>query len=175
MSVDLGPTLFIICWPTGTARIVGCSQERLRSASGGGMGPKPVSPLSFFRYSVCWAGFSFNKGLKESTPLARHSLIYVLQPFPILGYFCTMCLSIFRSRKGLPMATTKDCALVRAVLKTYGSQMPLVGLRLEPSFQVGSVVLMKQALNSSPVRTYTYIKLWLQPVYCFTQYLAYHR
>ena len=75
--VDHGPTSStLFCWltTTGTVRVY-CSHERLRSASGSGMGPKPVRTLSLFRYSVRWVTFSFNKGLKESTFLDRHSLM----------------------------------------------------------------------------------------------------
>ena len=57
------------------------------------------------------------------------------------------------SRKGLPTQTTNDCALVMTVLKTHASQMVFVGFNEEPSSVVASSVLIKMALNSSPVKT----------------------
>ena len=51
---------------------------------------------------------------------------------------------------GLPTATTSDCARVRAVMNTAGSEMLFVESRVSPSRVVGSDVLINKALNSWP-------------------------
>ena len=62
--------------------------------------------------------------------------------------------------KGLPTQTTSDCALVMTALKIYLSQIVLVGFDVEPSSSATSSVLMKIALNSSPVKFWLHIS-WL--------------
>ena len=64
--------------------------------------------------------------------------------------FLIILSSIFSKRNGLPMATTSERDLVRAVLKTKRSQMLLLVLKGSKASLIGSDVEMKIASNSVP-------------------------
>ena len=87
---------------------------------------------------------------RSTVPCLRQDLRNSLQHFPLLPYSSTMCFSIFSSKKGFPTPRTRDFARVMTVLKTYGSHILLVGLRVLPFANVGSEVLRKTARNSWP-------------------------
>ena len=102
-----------------------------------------------FSLMFCCTSLLLNVG-RSTVPCLRQDLRYSLQHFPLLPYSSTMCFSVFSNINGFPTQRTRDFARVMTVLKTYGSHILLVGLRVLPFANVGSEVLRKTARNSWP-------------------------